>query len=106
MVIRVASNSAALQALIENNPTGFCLALVPIENTYGGKISDTRASLEFYREKLKCIYISRLHIKYILTHRRNIPVESMTHIVTHEQAILQTKDTWDQYSLPKALIKI
>ena len=105
-ITRAESNAKALQSLLEANSADKSLALTPFYNVHGKDVKDTMKMIAENYTRLRLLHTSRLSIDYILAHNRWKSLQDMRHVVTHTQAILQTKSRWHKRWLPWNLIKI
>lgn len=105
-ITRAASNAKALQALLQSDPTDKHLTLAPFYNVHGKGVRDTMKMIAENYTRLQLLHTSRLSVDYILAYRKWENLQNMRHVVTHTQAILQTKAGWQKHWLRQDLTKI
>ena len=105
-ITRAESNAKALQSLLEGNSADKSLALSPFYNVHGKGVKDTMNMIAGNYTRLRLLHTSRLSVDYILAHSRWKSLQDMQYVITHTQAILQTKSGWHNRWLSWNLIKI
>lgn len=105
-IVRAKSNALALQALLESNSSDNSLTLAPFYNVHGKGVKDTMKIIAENYTRLRLLHTSRLSVDYILAYRKWRKLQDMRYVVTHTQAILQTKSRWQNHWLPSILEKI
>lgn len=103
---RAVSNAKALEALLKSSPADSHLALAPFYNVHGKGVRDTMKMIAENYTRLRLLHTSRLSVDYILAYRKWGNLQNMRHVVTHTQAILQTKAGWATHWLQQNLAKI
>lgn len=105
-IARAQSNALALKALLESKPEDSTISLAPYYNVHGKWVKDTMEVIAKNYSRLKLLHISRLQVDYILVHRHWIPLADMKYVVSHEQAIAQTRKWWNSRGLPSSINQI
>lgn len=105
-IARANSNAKALDALLRSNPENNDMSLAPFYNVHGKWVRDTMEVIAKNYTRLRLLNISRLSVDYILAYRKWGDPSKMQQVVTHEQAILQTKKNWTTHNIPTHLKRV
>ncbi len=104
-ITRAQSNAKALEALLNSNSEDNNISLAPFYNVHGKWVRDTMKMIAENYTRLKLLHVSRLSVEYILAHSTWANLSKMSRVVTHDQAILQTRQNWGTHGIPSNLTK-